>query len=155
MNTYSCVQIIHYFLQACKQKRPRKWTFFQRGGRDLNPRRRFKPPHSLSRRAQSATLAPPHILLSLQKSRTSADDLQRREWDSNPRWLAPRRFSRPLPSAARSSLRAQRFYHKFGIQYSTIGKPMSEYRDVEYRFGIIRAYRPFIRKDHYEIPYLD
>jgi hypothetical protein len=32
---------------------------------------------------------------------------------------------------------------------------MSEYRDIEYRFGIIRAYRPFIRKDHYEIPYLD
>ena len=37
----------------------------------------------------------------------------RREWDSNPRWLAPRRFSRPLPSAARSSLRARRFYHDF------------------------------------------
>jgi hypothetical protein len=41
------------------------------------------------------------------------DDTQRREWDSNPRWLAPRRFSRPLPSAARSSLRAEGFYHKF------------------------------------------
>ncbi len=27
----------------------------------MNPRSRFKPRHSLSRRAQSATLAPPHI----------------------------------------------------------------------------------------------
>ena len=36
---------------------------------------------------------------------------QRREWDSNPRWLSPRRFSKPLPSAARSSLRAEGFYH--------------------------------------------
>ena len=29
----------------------------------------------------------------------------RREWDSNPRRLAPRRFSRPVPSTARTSLR--------------------------------------------------
>ncbi len=36
-------------------------VFRWRGGRDLNPRSRFKPRHSLSRRAQSATLAPPHI----------------------------------------------------------------------------------------------
>ena len=34
---------------------------FQRGGRDSNPRLRFKSQHSLSRRAQSATLAPPHL----------------------------------------------------------------------------------------------
>jgi hypothetical protein len=43
-----------------EQKRLLTQTFFLwRGGRDSNPRPRFKPRHSLSRRAQSATLAPP------------------------------------------------------------------------------------------------
>ena len=56
------------------------------------------PRHSLSRRAHSATLAPPrvHLLYSV--------DSQRREWDSNPRWCDPNMFSRHAPSAARPSL---------------------------------------------------
>jgi hypothetical protein len=45
-----------------KQKRaPCETRFLWRGGRDSNPRLRFKPQHSLSRRAQSATLAPPRV----------------------------------------------------------------------------------------------
>src|SRR4051794_40105457 len=32
----------------------------------------------------------------------------RREWDSNPRWVAPQRFSRPPRSAAPASLRGRR-----------------------------------------------
>src|SRR5271157_1506963 len=71
--------------------------------------------HSLSRRAQSATLAPSHL------PRMPLGGGQAEEWDSNPRWLAPRRFSRPLPSAARSSLRAERFYHENQAQGSPPG----------------------------------
>ena len=37
-----------------------------------------------------------------------AAELWRREWDSNPRRVAPRRFSRPVPSTARTSLRINR-----------------------------------------------
>ena len=33
----------------------------------------------------------------------------RREWDLNPRWASPRRFSRPVHSAALSSLRGQHY----------------------------------------------
>ncbi len=37
--------------------------FLRRGGRDSNPRLSFKSQHSLSRRAQSASLAPPQVHL--------------------------------------------------------------------------------------------
>ena len=45
------------------KKRALRRVFQWRGGRDSNPRLRFKPQHSLSRRAQSATLAPPQVQL--------------------------------------------------------------------------------------------
>ena len=45
------------------KKRALRRVFQWRGGRDSNPRLRFKPQHSLSRRAQSATLAPPQMRL--------------------------------------------------------------------------------------------
>lgn len=85
----------------------------QRGGRDSNPRLRLKPQHSLSRRAQSASLAPPLINMLP----------WRRERDSNPRWVAPHLFSRQAPSSTRSSLRrcmrysleAEEFYHIQGM----------------------------------------
>jgi hypothetical protein len=73
--------------------------------------------HSLSRRAHSATLAPPHtrsdgfklagaqlVLKPIKHLDILSRNPQRREWDSNPRWLAPNMFSRHAPSAARSSL---------------------------------------------------
>ena len=66
--------------------------------RDLNPRDGF-PPYSLSRGAPSATWVLLHA-----KYRIHLEKMWRREWDSNPRTLARRRFSRPVPSTARTSL---------------------------------------------------
>ena len=60
----------------------------------MNPRAGFKPAYSLSRGAPSASWVLPQILIKL----------WRREWDSNPRTLSRRRFSRPVPSTARTSL---------------------------------------------------
>ena len=65
--------------------------------RDLNPRDTFAP-YSLSRGAPSP-LGYFSIVFSCLHHRK-----WRREWDSNPRMLAHRRFSRPVPSTARPSL---------------------------------------------------
>ena len=66
--------------------------------RDLNPRDGF-PPYSLSRGAPSATWVLLHA-----KYRIHLKKMWRREWDSNPRMLPHRRFSRPVPSTTRTSL---------------------------------------------------
>ena len=66
--------------------------------RDLNPRDGF-PPYSLSRGAPSATWVLLHA-----KYRIHLEKMWRREWDSNPRMLPHRRFSRPVPSTTRTSL---------------------------------------------------
>ena len=60
----------------------------------FEPSRRFYPAYSLSRGAPSASWVLPQIIIKL----------WRREWDSNPRTLSRRRFSRPVPSTARTSL---------------------------------------------------
>ena len=60
----------------------------------FEPSRRFYPAYSLSRGAPSATWVLPQVWT-----------YWRREWDSNPRMLSHRRFSRPVPSTARPSLR--------------------------------------------------
>ena len=64
-----------------------------RGRRDLNPRAGFSQPTPLA----GEPLRP------LGYFRRSILNW-RREWDSNPRTLARRRFSRPVPSTARTSL---------------------------------------------------
>ena len=101
-----------------KQKHTRNWVCFSGEG-GIRTRDRILARHSLSRRAHSATLAPPHVNMRLStddfyfnsKSRIVNQYHQRREWDSNPRWLAPNMFSRHAPSAARPSLQRVRFYH--------------------------------------------
>ena len=110
---------------------------FASGEGGIRTRDRILARHSLSRRAHSATLAPPQTLYNCssddcycnRKSRIvntcagyRADTriVRRREWDSNPRWLSPNMFSRHAPSAARPSLhgnltfrqRRERFYHR-------------------------------------------
>ncbi len=62
----------------------------------FEPSRRFYPAYSLSRGAPSATWVLPRIGFCFK--------IWRREWDSNPRALARRRFSRPVPSTTRTSL---------------------------------------------------
>ena len=64
-----------------------------RGREDLNLRGAFYTPYSLSRGAPSASWVLPQININW-----------RREWDSNPRTLSRCRFSRPVPSTARTSL---------------------------------------------------
>ena len=64
----------------------------------MNPRDGF-PPYSLSRGAPSATWVLLHA-----KYRIHLEKMWRREWDSNPRMLPHRRFSRPVPSTTRTSL---------------------------------------------------
>ena len=69
-------------------------TFLWRRKRDLNPRDAFTP-YSLSRGAPSP-LGYFSVCIKLKVSQT-AKSKWRREWDSNPRMLAHRRFSRPVP----------------------------------------------------------
>ena len=69
-------------------------AFSWRGREDLNLRGAFYTPYSLSRGAPSASWVLPQVIIKL----------WRREWDSNPRTLSRRRFSRPVPSTARTSL---------------------------------------------------
>ena len=70
--------------------------FFWRGREDLNLRDAFYTSYSLSRGAPSASWVLPQV---------DGKCSWRREWDSNPRMLSHRRFSRPVPSTARPSLR--------------------------------------------------
>ena len=72
--------------------------FSWRRRRDLNPRAGY-PAYSLSRGAPSASW----VLLQVENKKTDWI-VWRREWDSNPRKLALRWFSRPVPSTARPSL---------------------------------------------------
>ena len=81
-----------------------------RRGWDSNPR--GLAPYTLSRRACSAAPAPlrvrfiPRIRCDAAPARIAARSmLWRRGWDSNPRGLAPYRFSRTAPSATRTPLR--------------------------------------------------
>ena len=82
-----------------------------RRGRDLNPRGRFEPAYSLSRRAPSTTQPP----LREKSPCCSWSQIWRRGWDSNPRdgYEPPRRFrvaplrplghpSSPLPAPSRA-----------------------------------------------------
>ena len=73
-----------------------------RGREDLNLRGAFYTPYSLSRGAPSASWVLPHgrTLYSIRSLKK-----WRREWDSNPRMLSHRRFSRPVLSTAQPSLR--------------------------------------------------
>ena len=64
----------------------------------MNPRAGY-PAYSLSRGAPSASW----VLLQVENKKTDWI-VWRREWDSNPRKLALRWFSRPVPSTARPSL---------------------------------------------------
>ena len=68
-----------------------------RGREDLNLRDAFYTSYSLSRGAPSASWVLPQVDGNFFN--------WRREWDSNPRMLSHRRFSRPVPSTARPSLR--------------------------------------------------
>ncbi len=70
-----------------------------RGREDLNLRGAFYTPYSLSRGAPSATWVLPQM-----SNFFSRYSLWRREWDSNPRMLSHRRFSRPVLSTAQPSL---------------------------------------------------
>ena len=69
----------------------------------MNLRGAFYTPYSLSRGAPSATWVLPQM--SKFFSRCS---IWRREWDSNPRMLSHRRFSRPVLSTTQPSLRARK-----------------------------------------------
>ena len=86
-----------------ERKKPATAGFFLiwRGREDLNLRGAFYTPYSLSRGAPSATWVLPQM--SKFFSRCS---IWRREWDSNPRMLSHRRFSRPVLSTAQPSLHA-------------------------------------------------
>ena len=66
----------------------------------FEPSHRFYPVYSLSRGAPSATWVLPRVMIRFFK-------VWRREWDSNPRALARRRFSRPVPSTTRTSLHSE------------------------------------------------
>ena len=69
---------------------------FWRGRRDLNPRAGFIQPTPLA----GEPLRP----LGYFRVSGCRFEFWRREWDSNPRALARRRFSRPVPSTTRTSL---------------------------------------------------
>ncbi|MCU1364324.1 MAG: hypothetical protein JWM55_2152 [Acidimicrobiaceae bacterium] len=63
------------------------------------PGTRHPAPQDVGKEASCVCLVPPidHLWVGA----------QRREWDLNPRWASPRRFSRPVHSSALSSLREQ------------------------------------------------
>ena len=77
-------------------------VYYWRGGQDSNLRSSYKPDNRLAG-------GPNQPLWHL--PREFGLQVQRREWDSNPRGLAPNLFSRQAPSSTRSSLRAEGFYH--------------------------------------------
>ena len=83
-----------------------------RGRRDLNPRAGFSQPTPLA----GEPLRP----LGYFRRSMVFYEKWRREWDSNPRRLAPRRFSRPVPSTARTSL--QILLHLRTPQYDIISQ---------------------------------
>ena len=86
-----------------ERKKPATAGFFLiwRGREDLNLRGAFYTPYSLSRGAPSATWVLPQM-----SNFFSRCSIWRREWDSNPRMLSHRRFSRPVLSTAQPSLHA-------------------------------------------------
>ena len=106
-----------------KEKPPNlaiRWLFLWRRRRDLNPRDTFAP-YSLSRGA-------PSPLGYFSKGCCLYKKMWRRGWDSNPRALSDKRFSRPprydhfdtspsiyLSAASVSPQRQDVFYHSFSL----------------------------------------
>ena len=90
----------------------------------MNLRGAFYTPYSLSRGAPSATWVLPQM--SKFFSRCS---IWRREWDSNPRMLSHRRFSRPVLSTTQPSLRAKKqFSRQTRVLYYHAGGTLSTKR---------------------------
>ena len=102
-------RLFHYIKNSIR-KAPETQRFrgFWRRSRDLNPGCDYSH-YSLSRGAPSATWVLPQM--SKFFSRCS---IWRREWDSNPRMLSHRRFSRPVPSTARPHFRCEAHYKHLG-----------------------------------------
>ena len=94
-------RLFHYIkIRIRKTPETQRFRGFWRRSRDLNPGCDYSH-YSLSRGAPSATWVLPQM--SKFFSRCS---IWRREWDSNPRMLSHRRFSRPVLSTTQPSLRA-------------------------------------------------
>ena len=72
----------------------------ERRRRDLNPRAGFIQPTPLA----GEPLRPLGYFCRFLIYFSIRQEIWRREWDSNPRTLARRRFSRPVPSTTRTSL---------------------------------------------------
>ena len=108
--------------------------FFWRGREDLNLRDAFYTSYSLSRGAPSASWVLPQV---------DGKFSWRREWDSNPRMLSHRRFSRPVPSTARPSLRvvSPRLSLKRGLYHTIPRRCLSTVPREFFAFSRIFAQR--------------
>ena len=105
-----------------------------RGREDLNLRDAFYTSYSLSRGAPSASWVLPQV---------DGKFSWRREWDSNPRMLSHRRFSRPVPSTARPSLRvvSPRLSLKRGLYHTIPRRCLSTVPREFFAFSRISAQR--------------
>ena len=125
-----------------KEKPPNlaiRWLFLWRRRRDLNPRDTFAP-YSLSRGA-------PSPLGYFSKGCCLYKKMWRRGWDSNPRALSDKRFSRPprYDHFDTSAFRACVYYHKTSVMSRTFFKKLNKLyknRAGTYRlcFLIIKSY---------------
>ena len=109
-------------------------AFSWRGREDLNLRDAFYTSYSLSRGAPSASWVLPQV---------DGKFSWRREWDSNPRMLSHRRFSRPVPSTARPSLRvvSPRLSLKRGLYHTIPRRCLSTVPREFFAFSRISAQR--------------
>ena len=117
-------------INPCDSKVFHAW----RGREDLNLRDAFYTSYSLSRGAPSASWVLPQV---------DGKFSWRREWDSNPRMLSHRRFSRPVPSTARPSLRvvSPRLSLKRGLYHTIPRRCLSTVPREFFAFSRISAQR--------------